>query len=253
MKWYKHDPDAFAAGTAGLTLAETGAYILLIDALYSRDGEMPDDDALIARMMHVQVRTWRPIKMRLIALGKVWIADGKVFTKRVEKELKTFRELVENQSKRARKRWEQEKNIKENNHQAMPLPAMPIQPEPEPEKKEESAKALSPARRKPRTQLPSDWKPELEFGEQGDFDKFADHARANGRLCADWPAAWRNWKRRTPEFAPRNGSWKDERQEENYRVSKQLREYVRSSSHDAGEGGRTSDAPPWKLPLPKPS
>jgi DNA-binding transcriptional ArsR family regulator len=32
--------------------------------------------------------------------------------------------------------------------------------------------------------------------------RFIDHARANDRRCRDWGAAWRNWQRNAPQFAP---------------------------------------------------
>jgi hypothetical protein len=37
----------------------------------------------------------------------------------------------------------------------------------------------------------------------GETQKFLDHFAASGELKADWVAAWRNWMRRAPEFAPR--------------------------------------------------
>ena len=36
-----------------------------------------------------------------------------------------------------------------------------------------------------------------------EFAKFLDHHRAKRTVFADWPAAWRNWRRRTEEFAAR--------------------------------------------------
>lgn len=34
-------------------------------------------------------------------------------------------------------------------------------------------------------------------------DKFLDHHRAHGSAMKNWDAAWQNWMRRAPEFAPR--------------------------------------------------
>jgi uncharacterized protein YdaU (DUF1376 family) len=42
MKWYKRDPEAFAGGTAELSLEEVGAYTRIIDLIYSRDGNGPN-------------------------------------------------------------------------------------------------------------------------------------------------------------------------------------------------------------------
>jgi len=70
------------------------------------------------------------------------------------------------------------------------------------ERKIEERKEVSVARKtrakKPMTTLPENWHPELA----GDieFEKFCDHARSKGRLCADWEAARRNWNRNAPRF-----------------------------------------------------
>ena len=48
-------------------------------------------------------------------------------------------------------------------------------------------------RKKPRRTLPYGWQPLLAKEEKRELERFCDHARANGRVCADWDAAWRNW------------------------------------------------------------
>ena len=63
MKWYKRDPNAALAGMAGLTLEECGAYNLVIDAYYARDGHLPDDDYLVSRILHCDPRCWRRLKL----------------------------------------------------------------------------------------------------------------------------------------------------------------------------------------------
>lgn len=54
--------------------------------------------------------------------------------------------------------------------------------------------------------FPDGWKPELDEMEQWrrlginpsvEFASFRDHALANDRRCKDWPAAWRNWCRKS--------------------------------------------------------
>jgi hypothetical protein len=41
-------------------------------------------------------------------------------------------------------------------------------------------------------------------------EKFIDHFLANGKVMKDWGAAWKNWMRRSREFAPRgNGHAED--------------------------------------------
>ena len=62
-------------------------------------------------------------------------------------------------------------------------------------------------REKGKTSFPDGWKPEHAEMEQWrqhgvsdpwvEFATFRDHAKANDRRCKDWPAAWRNWCRKS--------------------------------------------------------
>ena len=83
MKWYKHDPAAFLEGVFGLTAEERGFYITLIDLLYARDGHDVRDE-LVCSAMACNPRTWRVVKRRLIACGKVREVDGELTANRVE-------------------------------------------------------------------------------------------------------------------------------------------------------------------------
>ena len=83
MKWYKHDPAAFLEGVMGLTAEERGFYITLIDLLYARDGYDVQDE-LVCSAMGCNPRTWRVVKRRLMACGKVREVDGQLTANRVE-------------------------------------------------------------------------------------------------------------------------------------------------------------------------
>lgn len=120
MHWYKRDPDAALNGMAELSLADRGAYNGVLDILYARGGDVPDDDALVARILRINPRTWRASKARLITAGKIWVSDTRLMAKRVEITLKEARNFSEIQSKRARIRWEREKNTSKLNGSHMP-------------------------------------------------------------------------------------------------------------------------------------
>jgi uncharacterized protein YdaU (DUF1376 family) len=90
MRWYKHDPSAFLEGVFGLTAEERGFYITLIDLLYARDGHDVRDE-LVCSAMACNPRTWRAVKRRLIACGKVREVDGKLTANRVERTLNEAR------------------------------------------------------------------------------------------------------------------------------------------------------------------
>lgn len=68
----------------------------------------------------------------------------------------------------------------------------------------------SDAKASPRARaFPENWVPKnLSSSENSEFEKFRDHFRANGKRMKDWEAAWRNWKRRAPEFAARGSPTK---------------------------------------------
>jgi len=113
MKFYKHDPDAFLAGTNELTLEQCGAYIRLINFLYSHDDVLPDDDQAIARMIGCQLRRWQRLKGELIKLGKVHVNDGLLHANGVTNRCLEAQEFSFRQRKRVSKRWENYKIAKE--------------------------------------------------------------------------------------------------------------------------------------------
>ena len=71
MKFYPRDPDAFFGGVAGLSLEQIGAYTLIIDLLYARDGVLPDDDNAMCSILHLDPRVWLRVKRELMAAGKI--------------------------------------------------------------------------------------------------------------------------------------------------------------------------------------
>ena len=106
MKFYKRDPDAALSGMAELTLQERGAYNTILDALYSRDGDLRDDDELMRRVLGCHGNEWKAVKSKLIDKGKIWIERGFWKAKRVESVLKEAAEFSEKQRANAKNRWE---------------------------------------------------------------------------------------------------------------------------------------------------
>jgi uncharacterized protein YdaU (DUF1376 family) len=120
MKFYKRDPNAALAGMAELTLKQRGAYNSLLDALYAADGDLPDDDRRIARMISCHWREWATVKRELIDLGKVWIEEGYLRAKRVQETVKEASRFSQEQSKRASDGWQKRKKANKNNDAPMP-------------------------------------------------------------------------------------------------------------------------------------
>ena len=88
---------------AELTLEETGAYNLLLDHAYARDGNLPDNDQLIKCMLRCHGDRWLAIKARLITKRKIEIRNGLVVPNGVEKTLKRAGNVSETSRKRSRK------------------------------------------------------------------------------------------------------------------------------------------------------
>ncbi len=74
LRWYQRDPRAALAGMMELTLEERGAYNTILDLLYIHDGQIEDDDRLIAAWLKVDIRVWRRIRTTLIDRSKLYCA-----------------------------------------------------------------------------------------------------------------------------------------------------------------------------------
>lgn len=107
-------PDEWIAGTRELTLDERGAYWDVCALMYSRGGPIADDEAWIAKALTCHVRTWRTIRTRLIAKGKLQAVDGMLFNgrtireiERAESRLRNSREAAESSARERRLRAEE--------------------------------------------------------------------------------------------------------------------------------------------------
>jgi uncharacterized protein YdaU (DUF1376 family) len=158
MRWYKHDPDAFAAGVAGLSPEEVGAYILILDAIYARDGLLPDNDQLIASILRCNPRTWRKVKKGLIAKGKIWNSGSNLSGKRVEFTLNEARKFSEFQSNKSKNRW---KSRDDECHARVDAAAV-CQPQPHSQYEEEPLRGSSSIEREKRRKASEEEKRRLQ-------------------------------------------------------------------------------------------
>lgn len=98
-QWYKHYPLDFYHGTEDLSIEEIGAYQLMLNLIYARQGPVADNDKFIAGHMRVSSRKWRAFRKRLLETGKLFLEDGKLMNVRAQTEL-------ENSAKAARRQRE---------------------------------------------------------------------------------------------------------------------------------------------------
>ena len=62
MDWYKRYPASYRGDTWGLTLAEHGAYNLLLDHYYLTERPLPTGDAALASICGVTIEVWLTVK-----------------------------------------------------------------------------------------------------------------------------------------------------------------------------------------------
>lgn len=85
--WYKRYAREYHEGTRELKLHERGAYSDILDLIYMAGGPIKDDERAIAHRLYVDVRTWRPIRKRLLALGKLYIVRGYLYNAKAKEVL----------------------------------------------------------------------------------------------------------------------------------------------------------------------
>ena len=137
LAYYKRFPRDFLEGTIGLTFEEKGAYSIILDLIYARDGRLPDDARFIAGNLNCSVRKWTAIRAALIEKGKLRIDGGLISNLRADYLLESTRKY---QDKQAENRAAPNKN---NGLQPPKTDHSRDYPEPEPEKKEDAKASLS--------------------------------------------------------------------------------------------------------------
>ena len=228
LPYYPMYPRDFFEGTQRMSLELKGAYIMLLNLIYTRDGPVADEDGYLARYVGCSIRKWQKLRLELIGLGKIVVADGFIRNSRADEELLKRTSYVD------QKRENRSRPNKNNDAQSLPKTtrAKPdSEPEPIEEKEEAYASSKKPcangSRLTPDWALPDDWladasavafkakHPITEQEIRNEADKFRDYwtakAGAAGRKL-DWRSTWRNWirsyldRRRPVRHAPGNHS-----------------------------------------------
>jgi uncharacterized protein YdaU (DUF1376 family) len=223
MKFYKRDPDRALAGMAELTLKQRGAYNSLLDLLYSRDGDVPDDDQRVARMICCHQHEWKAAKAQLMALGMVWSENGKLMALRVQETIREATEFAQTQRIRIAGRWQKSELPNDINDATIPrgntntvIVTPTVTPRPKVSKDTFGARS-APATRWPADAIiPGTWisdaarsraahgLPDIDL--RLEAQRFVNYwASKGGRDAAklDWSKTWINWALRAE--GARNG------------------------------------------------
>ncbi len=108
MEWYPKNPTDYREDTWHLSLAEHGAYNLLIDHYMNTERPLPNNDIALSRIIGISLDEWLSVEVAVIALFKcvsntlqhkrcdaeieksyIKRRDGKVRQKKYRKQLKT--------------------------------------------------------------------------------------------------------------------------------------------------------------------
>lgn len=99
----------WAAATRGFSLDEEGFYWRFTVLLYDKMGDLADNDANNARSMSLDIRVFKKMKARMLALGKIYIADGHISNSRVEREINGYLREFKRRSEAAKAREEKKR------------------------------------------------------------------------------------------------------------------------------------------------
>jgi uncharacterized protein YdaU (DUF1376 family) len=224
IKWYKRDPSAALNGMMELSLEERGAYNTVLDLIYSRDGNLHDDDRFIAGWLRVDVRVWKRIKGALLARGKLYVDGDLLRNERADAEVLSALSrvgsardagLASARSKAAKFDCQSRRNSSLERTVVDTDVGTPVPTNHNHSQKEEPDGSSFPhipgtgksGKRTPLrgSRLPADWQPVLTPKAQAtvaawpagmlerELTKFRNHAADKGRLSKDWQAAFRTW------------------------------------------------------------
>jgi len=101
--WYARYPQDFIMGTIGMDLETRGAYSLILDLIYDRDGRVPDEPRWIAGVLNVSVRKWNTIRQTLLDEDKISVENGYITNFRADYEIEKSRKLAEKRAENGAK------------------------------------------------------------------------------------------------------------------------------------------------------
>ena len=85
--WFKCFPSDFLNGMGNLSAEERGVYVSLIFMMYDERGSVVNDSKTLARRCGVSTRRFNVVRNNLLETGKIREKDGRLFNKRVFKQL----------------------------------------------------------------------------------------------------------------------------------------------------------------------
>jgi uncharacterized protein YdaU (DUF1376 family) len=106
VQWHIRD---FLQGVRGMKADQIGIYTIVLLLIYDSMGMLRDDDKFVAGHCQIDVRTYRKIREQLIAIGKVYEADGYLYNNRAQAEIAKFCESAKKRREAAAAREEKKR------------------------------------------------------------------------------------------------------------------------------------------------
>ncbi len=102
LPYYKRFPRDFVEGTIGMKLEIKGAYSIILDLIYMRNGQLPDDPQYIAGVLGCSVRKWNSIRETLVEMGKIKAENDIISNLRADYLLEETRKYRDKNAENAR-------------------------------------------------------------------------------------------------------------------------------------------------------
>jgi uncharacterized protein YdaU (DUF1376 family) len=116
-------PDAWLVGTANLTTEESGAFWNLCCYYIAKDGQVPDDAHLLARVVKLSARRWGLVRETLLKGAFIEVRDGFIWQAKCQERLEKDGSFARTQRDKVEKRWRlhRAKLLKDNNSADTPV------------------------------------------------------------------------------------------------------------------------------------
>lgn len=99
IPYFSFYPADFMNGIRGMSAQEVGVYTMLICRIYEENGPIENHSLRLATYCGMRVPTFEKVLSRLIDLGKITEADGRLFNDRASREIQKRSDGLKNNSK----------------------------------------------------------------------------------------------------------------------------------------------------------
>lgn len=133
LPYYPMYPRDFFEGTQEMSLEQKGAYIMVLNLMYTRGGPISDEPGFVSRYVGCSVKKWKAVCDQLVAMGKLVRENGMISNSRADQELVKQRSYQDQKAENG----SQPKSFKAEEKRALPQ----SKPEPKVIEKDEDGRA----------------------------------------------------------------------------------------------------------------